>query len=191
MGAPIRMPQPRRFTVDEYLRIERKAEFKSEFHQGQILAMAGGTPSHNSIAPNMSSALSPQLKGRCRMFNSDQRIAVAEGEAVYYPDISVACGEPKLQGRHHDVIGNPALVVEVLSRLTARYDRLVKVPQYQRTPSIIDILLVAQDRPRVEHCTRGSDKWSWITCSNLKDVIDLPGLKCTLALADVYEGIKF
>jgi len=120
------MPQPRRFTVDEYLRIERKGEFKSEFHQGQILAMAGGTPSHNVISGNIIAGLWPQLRGRnCRVYTSDQRTAAPDGEAVYYPDVSVNCGESKLLGRHHDVLGNPALVVEVLSRSTARYDRLV------------------------------------------------------------------
>ena len=189
MGVAVRMPPPRRFTIEEYLTIERKAETKSEFHRGQILAMAGGMPSHNSIAPNISSALAPQLKGRCRIFNSDQRIA--EAEAIYYPDVSVICGEVNLDGRHQDVIRNPTMVVEVLSRSTARYDRMIKLPEYQRTPTISDILLVAQDRIRIEHVTRILDNWRTVTYTTLTDVIDLPYLKCTLALADVYEGIEF
>ena len=80
-------------------------------------------------------------------------------------------------------------MVEVLSRSTARYNRLVKVPLYQRTPSINDIRLVAQYRPRVEHFTRILDKWKAVTYSNLTDVISLPHLKCALALVEVYEGI--
>lgn len=191
MGAPVRMPQPRRFTLGEYLVIERKAETKSEFHQGQIFAMAGGMPNHNSIPPNIGSALFPQLKGRCRIFDSDQRIAVAGGEAVYYPDVSVVCGEVKLHGRSQDVIRNPTLVIEVLSRSTARYDRMIKVPQYQQTPSISDILLVAQDRYRVEHISRRENAWKTVVYSKTTDVIDFTQLGCTLALADVYEGIQF
>ena len=191
MGVAVRMPLPRRFTVDEYLTIERKAETKSEFHQGEIFAMAGGMPDHNTIAPNISSALAPQLRGRgCRIFNSDQRIEVSGGEAVYYPDVSVICGEAKFSARRRDVIRNPVLVVEVLSRSTARYDRLVKVPLYQRTSSIEHILLVAQDRAHAELFSRQSGKWKTTIYSGPSAVIDLAHLGCTLPLLDVYANIE-
>jgi Uma2 family endonuclease len=123
-----------RFTVEEYLTIERKAPTKSEFHQGSILAMASGMPNHNLIASNVNGALWVSLKGGpCRIYSSDMRIAVASGEAVYYPDLSVICGELKLFGRHRDVAANPKLVVEVLSKSAGRYDRLVKLPLYQHS----------------------------------------------------------
>ena len=192
MSVPIRMPQPKRFTIAEYLTIERKAATKSEFHQGQILAMAGGSPNHNTIGPNIVIALGPQLRGTsCRILSSDQRVAVADGEGSYYPDLSVACGELKYHARHRDVITNAVLVVEVLSKSTAGYDRLVKVPMYQQTPSINDILLVSQDRARVEHFTRDKGKWNLNTYSELGGVIPLPCRNCTLALADIYSNIDF
>jgi len=191
MGVAIRMPQPRRFTVGEYLTIERKASTKSEFYMGQILAMAGGLLDHNVIPVNISVALWPHLRSRnCLIVNSDQRVAVAHADAVYYPDLSVICGEPKFHTRQRDVISNPVLVVEVLSRSTTRYDRLVKVPLYQRTPSVKEILLVAQDRARVEHITRNAAGWKTVLHSGLAATIELSHLDCRLALADVYVNIK-
>src|SRR4051812_2231475 len=181
------MPQPRRFTVEEYLTIERKADSKSEFHMGQILARAGCAFEHCVISANVGAALWPQLKGRnCRIASSDQRTAAAGGESVFYPDISVVCGEARFLARHRDVVSNPVLVAEVLSRSTSRYDRLVKVPLYQRTDSVKDILLVAQDRPKIDHLSRNANGWKTITHSGRDAVIEIPHLQCTLALADVY-----
>jgi Uma2 family endonuclease len=192
MSVAIRMPLPRRFTVNEYLVIERKAETKSEFHQGAILAMAGGLPDHNKIALNISGALWVGLKGGpSTAYSSDQRIAVAGGESIYYPDISVICGELKLFGRHRDVAENPKMVVEILSKSTGRYDRLVKVPLYQRTPTLTDVLLVAQDRVRVEHISRedGNSKWKPTVYGDLSDVIELASIQCTLPLSDIYLNV--
>ena len=131
------------------------------------------------------------MKGRnCGIFNSDLRTAVADGDAIYYPDVSVVCGELKYHGRQRDVITNPALVVEVLSKSTARYDRLVKVPLYQRTPSVKDILLVSQDRARVEHLSRIGNSWKSVTHSGIDAVVEIQHLNCALALADVYNNLK-
>jgi len=187
------MPLPRRFTVEEYLVVERKAETKSEFHQGQIFAMAGGLPDHSLIASNMGIELGVRLKGQpCRVYNSDLKLAVAGGESVYYADVSVVCGELKLFGRHRDVAANPKLVVEVLSKSTGRYVRLVKLPLYQRTPTMTDILLVSQDRVRLEHLARNDEKAKWKSAvySKLTDVVELPSLNCALPLADVYSKVK-
>ena len=184
------MPLPKRFTLDEYLVLERKAATRSEFHQGQILAMAGGMPDHSLIAANIGGELRNGLKGGpCRVFNSDLRTAVANGESSYYADVVVVCGELKFQGHHRDVISNPIIVVEVLSRSTARYDRLIKVPLYQKTPSIKEILLVSQDRARVEQISRHDGGWKTITHSGLSAVLEIAQPACRLALADVYANV--
>ena len=193
MGVAIRMPLPRRFTLDEYLVIERKAATKSEFYQGAILAMAGGLPDHNLITSNITGALWSALKGSpCTPYSSDQRVAVAGGDASFYPDVTVLCGELKLFDRHRDVVANPKLVVEVLSKSTSRYDRLVKVPAYQRTPTMSDILLVSQDRDRVEHFSKNekTGKWKSTIYTDLADVIELPSIQCSLALSDIYLNVR-
>jgi len=187
------MPRPKRFTINEYLTIERKAETKSEYCDGMILAMAGGLPDHNFIGTNIAAALWHRLRAAasCRVINSDQRVAVAQGEALYYPDVTVVCGDLKMFGRNRDVIANPILVVEVLSRSITGYDRLVKVPQYQRTPSMADILLVSQDKARVEHLTRigKTGKWKTTTHASISAIVELPSIACSLPLADVYLNI--
>ena len=193
MGVAIRMPLPRRFTLDEYLVIERKAATKSEFYQGAILAMAGGLPDHGLIASNINGALWNGLAGGpCRVYSSDVRVAVAGGDASFYPDVSVICGELQLFGRHRDVAANPKLVVEVLSKSTGRYDRLVKVPAYQQTASITDILLVTQERDRVEHISRydKTSKWKSTVYNDLADVIEQPSIHCKLALSDIYLNVR-
>ena len=193
MGLAIRMPLPKTFTMEEYLVIERKATTKSEFHQGQILAMAGGMPAHNQIAVNISGALWIGLKGGpCTAYSGDQRVAVAGGEASYYPDVSVICGELKQYGRHRDVAANPKVVVEIQSKSTGRYDRLVKLPLYQRTPTITDIILVSQDRDRVEHFSRSEKpgKWKSTVHTALSDVIELASIGCQVVLSDIYLNVR-
>jgi len=187
------MPLPKRFTIQEYLTIERKAETKSEYCDGMILAMAGGLPDHSTITSNIGIELGARLKGGpCRIHFSDLRVAAAEGESIYYPDVTVIRGGVKLFGRYRDVTANPVLVVEVLSRSTSSYDRLVKVPQYQRTPSMADILLVSQDKTRVEHLARvdKTGKWKTTVHASLTAAVDLPRIGCSLPLVDVYSGVK-
>lgn len=193
MGLAIRMPLPRLFTIEEYLVIERKAATKSEFYQGQIFAMAGGMPDHGLITSNITAALWNGLKGGpCRVYSSDTRVAVAAGEASFYPDVTVVCGELKLFGRHRDVAANPRVVVEIQSKSTGRYDRTVKLPMYQRTPTTSDIILVSQDRDRVEHFSRSekTGKWKSTIHSALSDVIELASIGCQLALSDIYLNVR-
>ncbi len=191
MGVAIRMPLPKRFTLEEYLVLERKAATKSEFHQGQILAMAGGMPDQNLISSNITGALWGSLKGGpCKAYTSDQRIAVSQGEASYYPDVTVICGELKQHGRHRDVAANPKVVVEVLSKSTAGYDKLVKLPLYQRTPTIGDILFVSQERNRVERISRAGDQWKSTVFTELSDSVDVPSIDCSLALSDIYLNVR-
>ena len=190
MGVAIRMPLPRLFTLEEYLVIERQAATKSEFHQGQILAMAGGLPDHSLIATNICIGFGRRLAGGpCRVYNIDLRTAAANGEASYYADVVVVCGELKLHGPHRDIISNPAIVVEVLSRYTARYDRVTKVPMYQRTPSVREILLVSQDRARVDQISRREDGWKTVAHTGLGAVIEFSNPKFILPLSDIYANV--
>ena len=112
---------------------------------------------------------------------------LADG-SFFYPDAGVVCGSPQLLDSAHDTLLNPALVLEVLSPITARYDRKVKLARYQSLPTLQHILLIAQDRVRVEHYRRHKDQWILETHASLSAAIELTDIGCSLPLAEIYEG---
>mgnify|MGYP003827017317 CR=1 FL=1 len=121
-----------RYTYREYLALEDGANVRHEFLDGEIYAMAGGTPEHASICVNVSTALNVQLRGRgCRVHSSDLRIRVLPTGLVTYPDVTVVCAHAELDPEHRHTITNPQLVVEVLSPSTAAYDRGEKLAHYK------------------------------------------------------------
>lgn len=148
-------------TAEQYLEIERAAEIKSEFHDGQMFAMAGGTLAHSFLANRMGGILDGQLPRGCRAFNADLRIHVAAEGLYTYADCSVICGKPEYLEGHKDLAANPVLIVEVLSPATEAYDRGKKFEMYRTIPSFQEYLLVHQDRPRVEHYSR-QDSGGWL-----------------------------
>jgi Uma2 family endonuclease len=140
-------PQLRRFTPEEYLEIERKATFKSDYLNGQIYAMAGGDPKHSAVAANVITALSMQLWDRpCQVFTSDLKVRTTPGGLFAYPDASVVCGDLEFHDNREDVVTNPVILVEVLSPSTAAYDRLVKFDQYRQIPNLARLSARRTDR---------------------------------------------
>lgn len=115
---------------------------------------------------------------------------MSDGDACNYPDVMVISGELMQRGRHRDVAANPKVVVEVLSKSTVGFDKLVKIPIYQRTPPISDILFVAQDRNLVECISRAGEKWNSTVYTQLSAVVELSSINCTLALSGVYLNIR-
>lgn len=180
-------------TPEEYLASEREAEFKSEYLNGDIYAMAGSSPEHSAIAFNLSVLLGVQLRGKpCRGFISDMKVGTASDRLFSYPDLSVVCGEPRFHDEHRDVLLNPTLIVEVLSLSTERFDRGRKFAQYQQIESLSDYVLVAQDEPRVEHYVRQEgSRWLLSTATDLEGSIHIASIDCTLLLSEVYDKVTF
>jgi Uma2 family endonuclease len=76
----------------QYLEIEREAEFKSEYLSGQMFAMAGASREHVEIVANLLTELTLQLrKGPYRAVASDLRVCVSP-TSYTYPDVVVYCG---------------------------------------------------------------------------------------------------
>jgi Uncharacterized protein conserved in cyanobacteria len=152
---PETMPARRLFTPDEYLILERRSEFKSEYFDGEIFAMSGATLAHNRITTNLVMEIGLQLKGKpCQHFMSDMRVGVTARGPYFYPDVSVVCGKPQLRDNTKDCLMNPVVIVEVLSPSTESYDRTQKFTSYQRIATLTDFLLVSQIEPRIEHYSR-------------------------------------
>src|SRR5262249_13548699 len=134
---------------------------KHEYHLGEVFAMAGGSPRHNFLSGAMVAELRAAERGKgCHVLSSDQRLATPLGKRYVYADAVVVCGAAETEPGAPDVLTNPPVVVEVLSRSTERYDRGEKWEAYQRIPSLSDYLLVAQATVRVEHFQREGDG-SW------------------------------
>jgi len=135
-------------TPEQYLEIERKADYKSEYHSGQVFAMAGASREHNLLVGSIVRRLGNLLDGRpCETYPSDMRVLVSATGLYTYPDVSVACGEPEFLDGSLDVLLNPLLIVEVLSPSTESYDRGAKFALYQRLPSLQEYVLVSQNAP--------------------------------------------
>jgi Uma2 family endonuclease len=147
------------YTYAEYLGFEASSNVKHEFLDGQIYAMAGGTPEHAALAAAAITLLGPQLRGgECRPYNSDLRVRTPTGLTTY-PDITVICGPRQLDATDPLAITNPALIVEVLSRSTEEYDSGDKFEHYKTFPSLREHVLVSHRERSVEVRSRGEDGW--------------------------------
>jgi len=182
----------RKFTPQEYLLLERQADFKSEYYEGEIFAMGGASREHNLITLSVAGELRSRLRGTgCEVYANDMRVGIGIGN-YFYPDVAVVCGQPRFADRQKDTLTNPLLIVEVLSKSTQQFDRRIKLAEYQQVPSVREILLVSQDRCRVEHYSRKSRKpWTIHTSSKLAGVVEIASLSCTLPLSEIYAGVSF
>jgi Uma2 family endonuclease len=179
-------------TEEQYLAIERRAPYKSEFYKGEIFAMAGSREPHNLLAANLLALLHQQFRGRpCRVYPSDMRVNIPAVPLYTYPDVTALCQEPQFRGDHRDNLLNPSFIAEVLSESTESYDRGRKFELYQSIPSLREYLLISSDRVRVELYTlQAGGKWLLTAANRLDDTIPLDSIGCRIALADLYDKVE-
>ncbi len=178
-------------TPEEYLTLERQAEYKSEYIDGEIVAMTGASRAHNLITVNLASSLHEQFKGRpCEAYTSDMRVRV-NPRTYAYPDVIAVCGEPEFEDEELDTLANPTVLMEVLSPSTEAYDRGKKSARFRKIPSLQEYLLIAQDRPFIEHYTRRNQEWIISDVAGLDATLELSSVDCTLALHEIYSKVKF
>ncbi|HEY4362064.1 MAG TPA: Uma2 family endonuclease [Bryobacteraceae bacterium] len=185
-------PQPK-LTPEEYLEIERAAEFKSEYHDGQMYAMPSGTFPHVRSTVNLTGELYAAIKRcPCQVISSDLRLRASPSGPDICPDLSVVCGELKFVEGRQDIFTNPTLVIEVLSPSTEAYDRGFKASQYRTIESLQEYALVAQHIPRIEVYRRQpSGAWLLTDSIGLESTVRFDSIDCALALSDIYEKITF
>jgi Uma2 family endonuclease len=181
-------PLPR-LSPDEYLAHERQALTKSEYLNGELLAMTGASRRHNLIVTNLVAALHAPLRGQgCEIYANDMRVRVPATDSYLYPDLVIACGEPRFEDAELDTLLNPILLIEVLSRTTQRYDRWDKFAAYRTLPSLAEYLLVAQDRPHVEQFIRQkTGGWLLEETEDLDATIQLSSVSSSLRLSAIYD----
>ena len=179
-------------TPEEYLAIERKAEYKSEYVNGEMIAMTGASRIHNLITANIIGELRQQLKeAQCEVYSNDMRVRIPATGLYTYPDAIVVCGEPKLEDAFFDTLLNPTFVIEVLSSSTESHDRGQKFSDYRTVESLAEYLLVAQKEYRVEQYAKQSDeRWLLTDIRSIEGTVELISVPCSLALREIYHKVN-
>jgi Uma2 family endonuclease len=181
-------------TEAEYLEIERAAEFKSEYFQGEMFAMSGARESHVQVSCNLLVELTLGLRGRpCAVYSSDMRVQVKSIGLYTYPDISIACGERRFRDDRRDTLLNPVVLIEVLSPSTEGYDRGAKFELYKNLESLREYVLGAQDRTHVEIYTRDENpnRWRCTVHEEMDAVVVFESVGCRVSLAEIYRDVEF
>jgi Uma2 family endonuclease len=181
------------YTPEEYLELEEKALYKSEYRNGEIIPMTGGTTNHNQIALNFASSLLYVIRGKkYRVFIGDVRLWIPEYREYTYPDVIVTDGKPIYAGKNNTTVTNPLLIVEVLSKSTKNYDQGDKFTFYRSIPQFKEYVLVEQNQYQVMHYSK-TNEGEWIfreyKCEN--DIVKLQHLDFEISLVDIYQDVNF
>jgi Uma2 family endonuclease len=174
------------YTYEQYLTLENASPIRHEYLDGEIYAMAGGTPDHAGLAAAVIGRLRNQLPAGYRVFTSDLRVRVAESGLSTYPDAAVVCHATVRASDDRLAVTNPVLLVEVTSASTEDYDRGEKLRHYMHLPSLQEVLIVSHREPRLTLHRRGSSGWTEIEARS-GGHIDLTSVPAKLPVDLVYR----
>ena len=181
-------------SVEEYLDLERTSDQKYEFHDGYVVAMAGGTRNHVTISGNAYYEMRSQAKGSgCTAYISDMKIHVLDSNSFHYPDAMLICGEAESSPVTDHALINPSLMVEVLSDSSESRDRGSKFHLYQRIPTLREYVLIDQHKPLVDVFRRQNqrDLWKISRYEGLRTALPIQTLNVEISLADLYTGVSW
>ena len=183
----------KRYTVEEYLAMERESDLKHEFYDGEIFAMPGATEGHNLIVTNLIGELGDALRDRpCRVYPSAMNVLCPTGLRAY-PDVTVVSGKPQFEDERREVLLNPLVIIEVLSESTERYDRGIKFEHYETIDSLQAYVLVSHTAYRLQHFARGPQPGQWVLtiADGPESTIEFPAVGCSLPLSEIYAKVEF
>lgn len=180
------------YSPEEYLALEEKAEFRSEFDDGEIVAMAGGSFNHARIIGNINRAFGAKLNKNCESVTTDVKVQVENYRKFYYPDVLVICGKPDFYEKRKDTIVNPILIVEVLSETTEAKDRGEKMLAYRTLESLREYVLVSQDKAVVEQYIKNADgDWIHKATIGLKSIVKFESINIEVEIEELYARVEF
>jgi Uma2 family endonuclease len=178
-----------RMTEEEFLAFERAAEFKHEYVDGYVYAMAGASRKHNLINGNVARHLGNQFAGQpCEVYSNDMRVWLPRRRTYTYPDVVVVCGEPRFLDNEFDTLLNPLLIIEVLSPSTKRYNFNGKFRDFRTVESCAEYVLIAQDQRDVAQYAKRDGLWTILEVDDRVEFVTLP---CVLTLDQIYERVEF
>lgn len=175
-------------TPEQYLEMERAAEFKHEYYDGQVFAMSGARTPHNRVAMNLYSKLGNYLQGKdCEAFPSEMRVSTPNQDAYMYPDATIVCGEPLLEDDKFDTLLNPVVVFEILSPSTRSIDKGRKFLFYQRIPSLQEYIMIDSTKRFVQIARKQTDNsWNSEFIDNTGVYFTIRTIQYDLQLDDIY-----
>lgn len=181
-----------KLSEEQYLAIDRAADIRSEFLDGEMLPRGGVNIRHAVLQTNLCGELYAALLGdNCEAFTADLRVRVLPGRMYAYPDASAVCGKPMIADEHGDILLNPVVLIEVLSPSTEFYDRCIKFRYYRMIDSLRDYVLVDQDKMRIEQYTRGeAGTWTLRDYQNPEDELKIESIGVSLQLSRIYDRVE-
>jgi Uma2 family endonuclease len=189
----MQVTKERYYSPEEYLALEEAADYKSEYFNGRIIPMAGGSTNHNQIAINFCTELNFAFKRLdYRVFMSDVRLWIPKRRIYTYPDGMIVTAEPEYFNQRNDTITNPKVIIEVLSDSTQGYDRKGKFEIYRIIPTFEEYLLISQNRIHIEQYSKTANKrWSLQEYDEDDETVTLTSVEFQIPIADIYNKVIF
>ncbi len=189
----MQVTEKRYYTPEEYLQLEDVADYKSEYIDGEIIPMAGGSTNHNRIAGNFYAALNFALRQQnYEVFIGDVRLWIPKRRIYTYPDVMIIAGEPEYFNNRTDTILNPQVIIEVLSKSTKGYDQQDKFEAYRSIDNIQEYLLIDQNRINVKQFSKtGKKRWTFSEYDQEDEALTLTIVEFQISLLDLYNKVKF
>jgi len=186
----------KKYSPQEYLELERAAEHKSEYFEGEIFAMAGASRNHNQIAGNLSVEIGTYLKSQsCNFYSNDMRVHIPANGLYTYPDLIVVCGKEEYLDKETDTLLNPQIIIEVLSKSTGSYDRGDKFEKYRSISTLIEYILIDSRQIKAEVWRKEEGIWLLaLETNDLESTIELKSIGLTVSLRNIYnktDSIRF
>jgi len=183
--------EERLLTPEEYLTKESQADFRSEYFDGQMFAMAGASRRHNRIISNLVIRLGIQLEETpCNIYANDLKVKISKTGLYTYPDVVITCGDEIFDDTEQNVLLNPILIIEVLSDSTEAYDRGRKFRHYQYIESLMEYVLVSQNEEQIEcYVRQNNGNWLYSKNDSPDDTVKFDSVACSLILKTVYTKI--
>jgi Uma2 family endonuclease len=181
-------------SITEYLEIERSTKTRHEYHDGTIVALAGGSVEHGLISGNTFGEIKIGLrnkKNNCRVLNSEIKLFIQSTNKYVYPDVMAICGDIEKTDREIEAVVNPIVIIEVLSKSTESYDRGDKFFFYRQIESLQEYILIDQYQPQVDIYKRQSDLWEIKRIEGLDQQFEIPSLGIVIDMKNIYEDIVF
>ncbi len=194
--------EPQKLTFQEYIKLEKENNQKYQYHDGFLVAMAGGTNDHARIGGNIFGVLWSSFYskgGECEVFNSDTKLAFKDKKKYLYPDAMVVCGEVEESENKNYGVTNPIIVIEVLSKSTQEFDREDEFGLYKQIASLEYYILISQDKPKIEIYRKmkvekqdtNKSLWQIETITGIDKTLSFPTLDLEIPFTDIYRKVEF